>query len=185
LGIETIEVVEFFPNELVAAMRSKYGGDVQAYHFNITPVNGDLNEEEKEEILQSNGIRDLYNEAKNADIFLLAIGTYKYITSRADTIMRYYKANINKLNQNASGHINFQPFNSERVLRDEFKGIRNIIAVPLEYLKQMSRTPGKHVIAVAAGEEKTEAVRASLSPNVRCYDILITDELIAQRVLNM
>ena len=43
--------------------------------------------------------------------------------------------------------------------------------------------PGKHVIAVSAGKDNIEAISASLSPNIRCYDILITDGEVAEGIL--
>ena len=73
------EVVEFFPNALVAAMRAKYSGNVQAFNFQVAPVGRDLNEQEKMEVLEKNGIRDLFEEAKNADTCLVGIGTFQKI----------------------------------------------------------------------------------------------------------
>ena len=184
LGLQpnAAEVVEFFPNALVAAMRAKYGGSVQAFNFQVAPVGRDLDEQEKMKVLEQNGIRDLFEEAKNADIFLVGIGTFKRIGYRAEAVLRYYNTDIEELKRLALGQINFQPFNSEGVLLKEFKGISNIIAVTIDHLQKMSRSPSKHVIAVAGGREKIEAIRASLSP-IRCYDILITDEVVAEAVL--
>jgi len=177
------EVVEFFPNALVAAMRAKYGGDVQAFNFQVAPVGRDLDEQGKMEVLERNGIRDLFEEAMDADTFLIGIGTLKRIDHRVEAVLRYYNTDIEKLKRISSGQINFQAFDSERILVEEFRGLGNIIAVPLDHLRQMSKMPGKHVVAAAAGEEKTEAISASLSPNIRCYDILITDEVVAESIL--
>jgi len=185
LKANAAEVVEFFPNALVAAMRAKYGGNVQAFNFQIAPVGRDLDEREKMEVLETNGIRDLYEEARNADIFLVGIGTFQKIGYRAEAVLHYYNADIEKLKRMALGQINFQPFDSERVLLDEFRGIDNIIAISLNHLKKMSESPGKHVVAVAAGPGKIEAVKASLSRNIRCYDTLITDEVVARAVLGI
>lgn len=185
LKANAVQVVEFFPNALIAAMRAKYGGDVQAFNFQVSPVGKqELNEQEKLEILEQNGISDLFQEALDADTFLIEIGTFKYIDKRAEAIMRYYNTDIDKLKELSRGQINFQAFDTEHVLREEFKGLNDIIAVPLEHLKQMSRTPGKHVIAVSAGTDNMEAISASLSPDIRCYDILITDGVVAASILS-
>jgi len=179
------EVVEFFPNALVASMRAKYGGNVQAFNFQIAPVGKDMDEREKMAVLERNDIRDLFEEAKRADTFLIGIGTFKRINYRAEVILRYHNVDIERLQQRALGEINFQPFDSEQLLLNEFRGLKNMITVSLDHLREMSKTPGKHVIAVASGEEKIEAVNASLSPNIRCYDVLITDEVVAEAVLGI
>lgn len=184
LKANAAEVVEFFPNALVASMRAKYGGNVQAFNFQVLPVEKrELNEQEKQEILERNGISDLFREALNADTFLIEIGTFKHIDKRAEAILRYYNTDIGKLKQLSHGQINFQAFDSEHVLIEEFRGLNDIIAIPLSHLRQMSRTPGKHVIAVSAGHDAVEATLASLSPNIRCYDILITDAGVAESIL--
>ena len=186
LKANAAKVVEFFPNALVASMRAKYGGDVQAFNFQVSPVEKqELNEQEKLEILEQNGILHLFDEAMDADTFLLEIGTFKYIDKRAEAILRYYHTDINKLKELSRGQINFQSFDSEKVLTEEFKGLNDIITISLEHLKQMSRSPGKHVIAVSAGTDNIEAISASLSPDIRCYDILITDGAVAESILNM
>ena len=184
LKANAAKVVEFFPNALVASMRAKYGGDVHAFNFQVSPVEKqELNEQEKLEILEQNGISDLFQEALDADTFLIEIGTFKYIDKRAEAILRYYNTDTGKLKQLSQGQINFQAFDSEHVLTEEFRGLNDIITISLDHLKQMSRAPGKHVIAVSAGNDAVEATIASLSPNIRCYDILITDGVVAESIL--
>ncbi len=179
------QVVEFFPYGLVAAMRAKYGGDVQAFNFQISPVDDkELTQQQKYDILERNGIREPFNEAMDADIFLVEIGTFKYIDKRAEAILRYYNTDITEMKKRSKGQINFQAFDSEHVLRNEFKGLNDIITIPLDHLKQMTRMPGKHVIAVSAGSDNIEAITASLSPDIRCYDILITDGMVAESILS-
>ncbi len=185
LKANAAQVVEFFPNALISTMRAKYGGNVQAFNFQIAPVSEkELTEEEKLEILDQNGIKDLFNQAMDANTFLIEIGTFKHIDKRAEAILRYYNTDINKLKEFSRGQINFQAFDSEHVLTEEFRGLNDIITIPLDHLKQMSRTPGKHVIAVSAGNDAVEATIASLSPNIRCYDILITDGVVAENILS-
>ena len=185
LKASAAQVVEFFPNALVAAMRAKYGGNVQAFNFQVSPIGRrELTEEEKLEVLEQSGIRGLFEEAMDADVFLVEIGTFKYIDQRAEAILRYYNTDIEKLKRLSKGQINFQAFDAEHVLREEFRGLSDIIAIPLEHLREMSRTPGKHVIAVSAGPDNAEAVSASLSPAIRCYDILVTDAAVAEAILH-
>lgn len=185
LKANAAKVVEFFPNALVASMRAKYGGNVQAFNFQVSPVEKrELTEQEKQEILERNGIRDLFQEALNADTFLVEIGTFKYIDKRAEAILQYYNTDIEKLKELSQGQINFQAFDSEHVLTEEFRGLNDIITISLDHLRQMSRTPGKHVIAVSAGNDAVEATIASLSPSIRCYDILITDGVVAESILS-
>jgi len=185
LKANAAKVVEFFPNALVAAMRAKYGGDVQAFNFQVSPVpKRELNEQEKLEILEQNGISDLFREALDADTFLVEIGTFKYIDERAEAILRYYNTDTGRLKELSQGQINFQAFDSDHILTEEFRGLNDIITISLDHLKRMSRTPGKHVIAVSTGNDAVEATIASLSPNIRCYDILITDGVVAETILS-
>ncbi len=187
LGLRTdvAEVVQFFPNTLVVAMRAKYGGRVQAFTFQVNATALVSEEQEKMGILERNGIKGLFDEAKEADIFLTEIDTLKHIDHRAERIMRYYGVDVAELQRKALGYINFQAFDAEHILTQEIKGLNIMINVSLEHLRAMSTKPGKHVIAIAAGEERIEAVQASLSPNIQCYDILITDEAIAEGVLGL
>ena len=140
--------------------------------------------QEKLEILEQNGISDLFQEALDADTFLIEIGTFKHIDKRAEAILRYYNTDTGKLKQLSQGQINFQAFDSEHVLTEEFRGLNDIITISLDHLKLMSRSPAKHVIAVSAGNDAVEATIASLSPNIRCYDILITDGVVAKSILS-
>jgi DNA-binding transcriptional regulator LsrR (DeoR family) len=179
------EVVRFFPNTLVVAMRAKYGGRVQAFTFQVASGSMVSDEHEKMMILERNGIDDLFEEAKEADIFLTEIDTLKQIDHRAERILRYYGVDVEELQRKALGYINFQAFDAEHILTEEIEGLDRMINVSLAHLGGMSARPGKHVIAVAAGEDRIEAVAASLSPNIRCYDILITDEAIAEGVLGL
>lgn len=184
LKANAAQVVEFFPNALVAAMRAKYGGNVQAFNFQVSPVGRKgLDEPQKREILDQNGILDLFNEAMDADTFVIEIGSFNYIDQRAEAILRYYDTNIDELKRMSRGQINFRAFDAEHVLHEEFRGLGDLIAVPLEHLSQMARTPGKHVIAVSGGRDNIEAITASLSPHIRCYDILITDTTAAEGIL--
>ena len=182
-AIDFPEIIGFFTNDLVPAMKAKYmSSDVKAYSFQISPINRDLSEEEKEELLALHGIKELFEEAKNADIFLVGIDHVKYINPGVQRVLEHIGLDIQELQQKALGVINYYPFDSEKYL--EFKPLTaRLIAITPYHLREMSRRHGKHVIAIASGRGAIEAVRASLNPAIRCYDILITEQLIAEEIL--
>jgi len=58
---------------------------------------------------------------------------------------------------------------------------RRVVGVSLSRLREMAKTEGKWVIAVAGGEEKVEAIRAALKGGY--FNVLITDSFVAHELL--
>ena len=110
--------------------------------------------------------------AKNADIFLMGVGT-----GRDD--MRYRRV-LDELGieladeGEIAGEIGYQPFSS----RGEFVEFPKLIAVTGAELSTLSRTTTK-VVAVVGGEMKIPAIQALLNRDQLPFNVLITDEAIA------
>lgn len=176
---------EFSPNSIVMNMRSKYGGNVRAFNFQVSLIKEDLNEQKRREILKKEGINGFFKEAKEADIFLIGIGNFSYPGSGIEDYVYGRDVKIEDLKGKAVGEISCQPFDSTHVLtEEEAPFLKRMIYTSLGHLRKKSREPGKHVIAMASGRSKTDAVRASLFPDILCYDVLITDEELAERILS-
>ncbi len=110
--------------------------------------------------------------AKNADIFLIGVGT-----GRDD--LRYRSVldelGIELANEEAiAGEIGYQPFDSS----GEFLQFPKLISVTADELIMLSRETPK-VIAVIGGEPKVQAVQALLQRDRLPFNVLITDEAIA------
>jgi DNA-binding transcriptional regulator LsrR (DeoR family) len=174
----------FSANSSVAKMKAKYGGDIRAFDFRIAPVLKDLEWQEKLRILEERGIKDHFEEAENADVFLLEISSLKYMRPEIEKCYEYYGIDVSHLKEKAVGEINYLLFDSTHILtEDEFPASKRIISITLERLKKVSKEPSKHVIALASTTKEIDAVKASLFPDVLCYDILIIDEELARGIM--
>jgi DNA-binding transcriptional regulator LsrR (DeoR family) len=128
--------------------------------------------DEHERIRQVKKYSGYLEGAKNADIFLIGVGT-----GRDD--MRYRRVlgelGIELANAGAiAGEIGYQPFNSTGA----FVEFPKLIAVTGEELAALSRTTTK-VVAVVGGEPKIPAIQALLKRDHLPFNVLITDEAIA------
>src|SRR5439155_1090147 len=75
------------------------------------------------------------------------------------------------------GEINYQPFDAEgRIVdRPELRVLmRRVLSVEGTRLQALSRRPDRHVVAIAGGRPKVDAVRAALAG--RFMNVLVTDE---------
>jgi DNA-binding transcriptional regulator LsrR (DeoR family) len=75
------------------------------------------------------------------------------------------------------GEINYQPFDARGAVvdRPELRALmRRILSVEASRLQALSRREDRHVVAVAGGRAKAEAVRGALQG--RFMNVLVTDE---------
>jgi len=78
------------------------------------------------------------------------------------------------------GEINYQPFDSagHTVDRPELRVLMHrILSVEVGRLQTLSRRPDRHVVAIAGGRAKLDAVRGALAG--RFMNVLVTDEDLA------
>jgi len=176
-----------FPNLIVSAVKAKWSSDeVTAYNLVVKHIDrGFETEEEKLKYLKAHGIHQLFENASNADIFVIGIGAFKDINPGFREILREKGIEQHKLMQLAEGEINYQPFNARGFLSvEEVPEIhRRLISVSTLTLKKAAEQPDKYVLAVACGLEKVNAVKTSLARNNLCYNILITDDQVADALL--
>ena len=189
-----------FPNQLAGYMKMIYekgpkppGSErVDAFSFQVSPYadlnggKGFLSWEEKLEYLDKHGQLDAFKQALDADIYLLGIGSMEEPNEGFIRVLEQRGIDVDAIKRKAWGEINYQPFGPDGFLTEEdVPGIVNkFIGVPWRHLQEMARQPAKHVIAVASGEKKTRAIRRSLEPDILCYDVLITDEVVAKGLLD-
>ena len=75
------------------------------------------------------------------------------------------------------GEINYQPFDADgRVVdRAELRFLtQRVLSVTADRLRTLSQAYGRHVIAVAGGRQKLQAIRGALKG--RFMNVLVTDE---------
>lgn len=133
---------------------------------------------DRAEFLQRSQVQELIlDEARIADIFLCGIGTtdndvYRTILKRLDSKLESperYAAEVGYVPILADGRY------SKEVAAE-------VVGVSIDQLKHAAASRNKHVIAVAGGEKKKEAVRAALK--AKCFNVLITDEVVAAHLLS-
>ncbi|RMF93761.1 MAG: winged helix-turn-helix transcriptional regulator [Nitrospinota bacterium] len=182
----SLKMVGLFSNTLVGMMAAKYRPRVTAYALPSFPVltEGDM-EEQRQAFLSRADIRQVYDGAANADIFLLGIGCIGEETPGFSLFAESYGISAQQLrSMNVVGEINYQPFNleGELVCHPDLKGLlQRIVAIPASHLREMAKQFGKFVIAVAGGAQKLLAIRGALAG--RFCNVLITDETIATALL--
>lgn len=176
-----------FPNLIVSAVKAKWSSDkVTAYNLQVRHIENDLStEEDKLKCLEEHGIRHLFENAAKADLFVIGIGAFKDINPGFRKILQEKGIDQTKLEQLAEGEINYQPFNARRFLdiKDLPEIHTRLITVSRLTLKKAAEQPDKYVIAVACGSDKIDAIRASLTRNNLCYNILVTDDVVASALL--
>jgi len=185
-GESTLKLVDLFPNTLVGMMAAKYRPHVTAYAL---PVQHLLSlreiERERRRLLRDPAIRTIYEAAQDVDIALVGIGSIAGATPGFCTLAESYGVSVARLRElGVVGEINYQPFDAAgRIVdRPELRVLmRRILSVGGERLHALSRRPDRHVVAIAGGRAKLEAVRGALAG--RFMNVLVTDEDVAAALL--
>ncbi|MBI4640974.1 MAG: winged helix-turn-helix transcriptional regulator [Candidatus Tectomicrobia bacterium] len=183
----SMKLVDLSPNTLVGMMAAKYRPNVTAYALHAYLI-GPLKEidRERELIMGNPDIKRIFDEAADVDIALVGIGCIGEETPGFCSLAEYYGITPAQLKaMNIVGEINYQPFDEAGNIIDheELRNLsRRVIAVPALRLKEMAKQFGKHVIAVAGGQQKIEAIEGAIKGKL--FDILITDENVAKALLS-
>lgn len=182
----SLKMVDLFSNTLVGMMAAKYRPQVTAYalpSYPFLPLD-DL-EQQRKFLLSRSDIKQVYEGAMSADIFLFGIGCISGETPGFALLAESYGISSEQLQVlNVVGEINYQPFDSNGALvhAPELEGVlQRLIAIPATHLQQMARQFGKFVIAVAGGKEKLQAIRGALHGGF--CNVLITDEFVATHLI--
>lgn len=185
-GESTLKLVDLFPNTLVGMMAAKYRPHVTAYALPVQ-LFGSRREIEAERLrlLKNPDIRRIYEGAQHVQIALVGIGMIGEETPGFCSLAEAYGVSVKKLRTlGVVGEINYQPFDArgQVVDRKELRGLtRRVLAVSAERLREMSRSYGTYVIAVAGGPQKLAAIQGALRG--RFMNVLITDEDTALRLV--
>src|SRR5262249_3703037 len=118
-------------------------------------------------------------------VALVGIGQIAEQTPGFCSLAESYGVSVRRLRQlGVVGEINYQPFDArgEVVDHPELRILmRRVVSVDSRRLQALSRRDDRHVIAVAGGRGKVEAVRGAL--NGKFMNVLVTDEDVAQALL--
>ena len=175
-------MVDLSPNTLVGMMAAKYRPHVSAYAL---PVQHLLSlreiERERRRLLRDPEIRSIYEAAQAVDIALVGIGMIGEQTPGFCALAESYGVSVKRLRQlGVVGEINYQPFDAagHTVDRPELRVLMHrILSVEVGRLQTLSRRPDRHVVAIAGGRAKLDAVRGALAG--RFMNVLVTDEDLA------
>ncbi len=186
-GESTLKLVDLFPNTLVGMMAAKYRPHVTAYALPVQLLGSPQEiEAERRRLLNNPDIRAIYDGAQDVQIALVGIGMIGEGTPGFCSLAESHGVSVKKLRtMGVVGEINYQPFDATGQVTDrkELRGLtRRVLAVSGERLREMSRTYGKYVIAVAGGAQKFEAIRAALRGSF--MNVLITDEDTALKLVD-
>src|SRR5215510_14354661 len=185
-GESTLQLVDIFPNTLVGMMAAKYRPHVSAYAL---PVQHLLSlreiERERRRLLRDPEVRRIYEAAQDVDIALVGIGVIGEDTPGFCSLAESYGVSVKRLGQlGVVGEINYQPFDHEgRIVdRPELRALmRRVLSVEGDRLQALSRRDDRHVVAIAGGRSKLEAVRGAVAG--KFMNVLVTDEDVAAALL--
>jgi DNA-binding transcriptional regulator LsrR (DeoR family) len=178
-GESTLTLVDLFPNTLVGMMAAKYRPHVRAYALPVQHLVSlrDI-ERERRRLLRDPAVRRIYEQAQDVDIALVGVGLIGEATPGFCALAESYGVSVRRLRQlGVVGEINYQPFDARGAVvdRPELRALmRRILSVEASRLQALSRREDRHVVAVAGGRAKAEAVRGALQG--RFMNVLVTDE---------
>ena len=186
-GESTLKLVDLFPNTLVGMMAAKYRPHVTAYAL---PVQHLLSlreiERERRRLLRDPEIRSIFAAAQSVDIALVGIGLIGEQTPGFCSLAESYGVSVKRLRQlGVVGEINYQPFDAAGAIvdRPELRFLmRRVLSVDGARLQALSRRADRHVIAVAGGKAKLDAVRGALRG--KFMNVLVTDHDVATALLD-
>jgi deoxyribonucleoside regulator len=185
-GESTLKLVDLSPNTLVGMMAAKYRPHVTAYALPVQHL-ASLREVERERhrLLRDPEIRRIYDAAQSVDVALVGIGQIAEQTPGFCSLAESYGVSVRRLRQlGVVGEINYQPFDAAGriVNHPELKILMHrVLSVDGGRLQTLSRRADRHVIAVAGGRSKVDAVRGAVSG--RLMNVLVTDEEVAGALL--
>ncbi|MCD6255298.1 MAG: fructose 1,6-bisphosphatase [Deltaproteobacteria bacterium] len=181
-----MKVAGLSSNVLVEQMVAKYP-DAAAFNLPSIPVSS--KEEYEKEYLKIPEVKEIYEKSQDVDIFLVGIGSIELETP-GFAQLAYLHGGITPevlKERGVVAEINMAPIYEDgepllEVAEGDLKDLaRRVVGVSLSRLREMAKTEGKWVIAVAGGEEKVEAIRAALKGGY--FNVLITDSFVAHELL--
>ena len=178
-GESTLKQVDLFPNTLVGMMAAKYRPYVTAYALPVQHASSLAeSRRERRRLARDPEVRRIFEAAQAVDIALVGIGMIGEETPGFCSLAESHGVSVKKLKElGVVGEINYQPFDAAGRIVDR-KELRfltgRVLSVTADRLRALSQTYGKHVIAVAGGRQKLEAIRGALRGSF--MNVLVTDE---------
>jgi len=161
----------FSPIRLASILAEKLGA--KAYHLPVPAIVSSI--EVRDILLADHSVRSCLSMAKAASVALLGIGKVSYDATvvKADFVTRMM---IDELKaKGAVGDISCRFFDIQgKPVTTEFE--ERVISLSLDEISQI-----RSVIAIAGGDDKVHAILGGLRTG--CVDILVTDEVTANKVL--
>jgi DNA-binding transcriptional regulator LsrR (DeoR family) len=185
-GESNLEMVDISPNTMVGMMAAKYRPHVSAYALPVQHLTSVREiERERRRLLRDPDVRRIYEAAQDVHIALCGIGQIGGETPGFCALAESYGVSVKRLRQlGVVGEINYQPFDAAgRIVdRPELRVLTHrVLSVDGGRLQALARRDDRHVIAVAGGRAKVDAVLGALRG--RFMNALITDEDAAEGVL--
>lgn len=185
-GESTLKMVDISPNTLVGMAAAKYRPHVTAYALPVQHlVSLRAIERERRRLLRDAEVRSIYEAAQAVDVALVGIGAIAERTPGFCSLAESYGVSVRRLRDlGVVGEVNYQPFDADgRIVdRPELRVLmRRVLSVGGERLQELSRRDDRHVIAVAGGRPKVEAIRGALRG--RFVNALVTDEEVASALV--
>jgi DNA-binding transcriptional regulator LsrR (DeoR family) len=185
-GESNLEMVDISPNTMVGMMAAKYRPHVSAYALPVQHLTSVREiERERRRLLRDPDVRRIFEAAQDVHIALCGIGQIVEQTPGFCALAESYGVSVKRLRQlGVVGEINYQPFdsNGQIVDRPELRVLTHrVLSVDGGRLQALSRREDRHVIAVAGGRSKVDAVLGALRGHF--MNALITDEDAAEGVL--
>ncbi len=190
----TIDLKDFYPTQLASLMMTKYKDPtkVTAYSFRLPVISGDANHHDILKIFQtllgSETLKMHLERAINADIFIIGIGDIDKRTPGFISITKAHDIDPNELKRfGVAGVINYQFYNEDGELvspevSEKLKLLDStMIKISLEHLKRAASQFGTHVIAIAGGVSKVNAIRGALRG--KFFNVLVTDSNTAEHLI--
>lgn len=174
----TISMVDIFPNTLVGMMVAKYQPYVKGFAMQnkeLFSVHPKLKAE----------MEKMYEAASTIDVAVVGVGTVGLDTPGFCALAEHHGLSPDNLKQmGAVGEVNYRPFDEtgKPVDTSEIEKLtKHTTAVEHGTFRELIEQ-GKHVIAVAGGKSKKEAIHAALKGGL--FNVLITDQEVASYLID-
>lgn len=180
------QMVGWTPVTLIAKFISKYE-NAKGYGYQLPPFDDEVvkGKQIKEYYENNRHIQEALQKAENAKYIFLGIGLTHSKGKQLFEFHQFIKDhNFEEAIKGSSavGEICYQPFDKNgNVLidNDELKELKNrFLYVPIRKLVNKASSKKNHVVAIAGGNSKREAIQTSLK--MKCYNVLICDIGIAE-----
>jgi DNA-binding transcriptional regulator LsrR (DeoR family) len=175
---------DIYPSTLVSTLSTVSGlhaFTIEAYSTSLPHGFHALPPDKRTAFLNECRIPELIlNKAAAADVFVLGIGTtdnesYQGLVGRLGLSLR------EKDKSRFIAEIGYMPVDRDGQHSQDVA--EKIVGMSLDQLRAAAATPDRHVIAIAGGVRKKEAVEAVIK--ARCCNTLLTDESIAEHLLGV